>query len=154
VFRVFFQCFFYLRTDLYYLVSTALNCRNLMSDTETMLRNGILRLFGRRARVVDQSGIARRERTVIRSYAVFYVIGRGFAILTLVTVFVPIMATVVVEFLTWSRGGESYLSLLDFFLIVVLMFGVYGLGITMWIRGLVRGVAQRREPVHREKVHA
>ncbi|MEV4134521.1 hypothetical protein AB0J72_20410 [Dactylosporangium sp. NPDC049742] len=142
VFRVFFQCFFYLRTDLYYLVSTALNCRNLMSDTETMLRNGVLRLIGKRAHVTDQSGISRRERTAIRTYSVFYIVGRGFAVMTLLTVFVPIMATVVTEFITWTSGGRSHLTPLDFALILVLMLGVYGVGVVMWVRGLIRGLVK------------
>jgi putative peptide zinc metalloprotease protein len=144
LFRVNSQFLLYIRTDFYYALAAAFNCRSLMSDTERLLKNGLLRLFGRKPERFDLSRLNRRERRAIRGYSVFYVIGRTYAILMLLFVFLPIQWRITVEFVTYTKGKHTHLTLFDFLLITVLSFVFYGGGLVMWVRGIYRSLTQRR----------
>jgi len=80
--RLLWQCFFFVRTDLYYVIATACNCRNLMADTETFMKNQLARVLPQIS-VVRQSHIPKLERRVIRAYALMWVLGRAAAFITL-----------------------------------------------------------------------
>lgn len=84
------QLYFFLRTDLYYVVAGLLRCKNLMGDTETLLANQVRRLLRRRG-LVDQSHIPVRERRVIRAYAAVWVAGRIAALFVLVAITLPLV---------------------------------------------------------------
>lgn len=51
--RLLWQCFVFVRTDFYYVIATALNCKSLLGDTEDLLRNR-----------VEVAPVARRGRPV------------------------------------------------------------------------------------------
>ncbi|HEY0804050.1 MAG TPA: hypothetical protein VGD84_03250, partial [Pseudonocardiaceae bacterium] len=68
VLRLAWQFQLYLRTDLYYVVSTAWNCHNLHDASMTMVRNRIWRLLGRPDRIVDEEQWTVRDRRVGRWY--------------------------------------------------------------------------------------
>ena len=62
------QLYFFVRTDLYFVMTNALGCKNLMGDTEGYLRNQLARRRNRPA-VVDQSQLPAHEARVVRFYA-------------------------------------------------------------------------------------
>jgi putative peptide zinc metalloprotease protein len=62
------QCYFFMRTDFYYVIANFFKCKSLMKDTEDFVRNKIAKIY-RRVRKVDQSHIPKRERRIIGLYA-------------------------------------------------------------------------------------
>ena len=83
------QFFVFVRTDLYFVAVTYLNCKNLLVDTRVFLRNQFARVTSR-VRPVDQSSIPPAELRAIRTYAAFYLAGRAWAYVTLFWVTVPV----------------------------------------------------------------
>jgi putative peptide zinc metalloprotease protein len=142
--RSFAQMFFYVRTDFYYLIATAFNCRNLLVDTETLLKNVVRRLAGRRHRVVNQSHIPRRERAVIRGYAVIYIVGRVFAFAALFFFIIPLLGYVFYQFAQYLAGNPAAMGFIDFVAIGTLVLLTYGGGIVLWGRSLHQGNLRRR----------
>jgi len=131
--RISFQFFFYLRNDIYYVMATASGARNLMGDTEVFLRNGIARLLRRHDRLVDQSSFSRRERWSIRAYSVLYLIGRVFAIVMLVTVYLPLVYLYLAELFLVATGHEdATFGVLDVVVAAVSFLVLTGGGIGYW----------------------
>jgi hypothetical protein len=131
------QCYFFVRTDFYYAVAAAFNCRNLMGDTETLLRNQLARLFPARP-TVDQSSIPPRERRVIRAYAVVWVVGRLLALASLLLITLPVLAGycgIVAASLLGFAGGAASAGDLTW---IVFALGLQGAGLVLWARGLTR----------------
>jgi putative peptide zinc metalloprotease protein len=87
--RILWQFFLFVRTDLYFVAVTYLNCKNLLLDTASFLRNQLARVTTR-VRPVDQSGIPPTERRAIRVYAALYLGGRAWAFITLFWVTIPV----------------------------------------------------------------
>jgi len=87
--RILWQFFLFVRTDLYFVAVTYLNCKNLLLDTAAFLRNQLARVTTR-VRPVDQSGIPPTERRAIRVYAALYLGGRAWAFITLFWVTIPV----------------------------------------------------------------
>jgi putative peptide zinc metalloprotease protein len=142
--RILFQFLFYLRTDIYYVLATAMHCRNLMSDTETLLRNVFFRLVRRPDRVVDQSGIPRRERRHIREYAGFYAIGRVFWLLVLIYFYLPLLWNYLEQFVLVALGRPHRFGLVDFLVAFTVVVLINGGGIYLWIRSLHRSWRRHR----------
>lgn len=137
------QCYFFVRTDLYYAVATAFNCRNLMGDTEALLRNQLARLFPARP-TVDQSSIPARERRVIRAYAVVWVVGRLLALASLFLITLPVLAgycRIVAASLRGADGGAASAGDLTW---IVFALGLQGAGLVLWARGLTRARKETR----------
>jgi len=88
--RISWQFFLFVRTDLYFVAVTFLNCKNLLVDTRVFIRNHLARLFPR-IRSVDQSGIPAAEQRAIRAYAAIFVAGRIWALVTLIWVTLPVL---------------------------------------------------------------
>ncbi|MCI4066478.1 hypothetical protein MRQ36_29545 [Micromonospora sp. R77] len=142
--RIGFQFFFYLRTDVYYVIAAALNCRNLMSDTERFLTNGIKRLTFRRDKVVSQAGIPRKEMRKVRVYAGFWVVGRIFSLFALVFTILPVLWVYVEQFVLLAMDKPTRFSSADFATVAVLAALLNGGGLVMWGRNLWRGWQRRR----------
>jgi hypothetical protein len=142
--RVNFQVFMYLRTDIYYVFSTAMKCRNLMGDTEVLLRNVFNRLTFRPERVQDQSGIPRRERIKIRFYAVFYVLGRILALTVLFGLIIPVLFAYLKELYLLVTGQPAHFKAIDFAVLAIILFFLNGTGLYMWVRNLIKGHFERR----------
>jgi hypothetical protein len=131
------QCYFFVRTDFYYVVATAFNCRNLMGDTEALLRNQLARVFPSR-RTVDQAHIPARERRVIRAYAVVWVAGRLLALASLLLITLPVLVAycqIVAATLLGGDGGTAGAGDLTW---IVFAVGLQGAGLVLWARGLTR----------------
>jgi hypothetical protein len=92
--RILWQFFLFVRTDLYFVAVTYLNCKNLLIDTAAFLRNRVARVTSlvrpSLVRPVDQSGIPPAERRAIRTYAALYLTGRAWAFLTLFWITIPV----------------------------------------------------------------
>lgn len=143
-FRLLFQTNFSIRTDVYYLIADAFNCRDLMADTEALLRNLFYRLTGRSRKVADQSSIPARERKVVRGYAVAYIVGRLIAFGALFFLFVPVLFEILAQFALLLVGGSARLGWADFLTVGLLILLVNGGGIFVWLRGVYQGHLRRR----------
>jgi hypothetical protein len=83
--RMAWQLQLYLRTDLYYVFATALNCHDLHDASTALLRNRIWRALGRTQRVVDEQQWTPRDRKVAALYGPFIILGAF--VMVLLTVF-------------------------------------------------------------------
>ncbi len=152
--RLGWQWFLFLRTDGYYVISTAAKCKNLLGDTEDYLRNLLakLRLYRHR---VDQSGVPRREMRIVRVYALVWILGRLFALSVMGFVGIPVIWSYVYQVLLAVTGQHSMFHTFDFVTITVLTLALDGGGLAVWVVGLVRGgVRRRRERVARAERRA
>lgn len=137
--RLLWQCFLFVRTDFYYVITTFFGCKNLMQDTQTWVKNLFLRAVGS-SKIADQSHIPLRERRVIRLYSVLWVLGRGLAFFSLFFITLPVLfrylrgAGVALD-----RGfaGNPY-QFFDSLAVGVLNLLPLMVGLSLWITSLVR----------------
>lgn len=151
--RIFWQFFFFMRTDIYFLVATVFGCKSLMRDSRTLLGNLWAR-FRRSRPVLEQSYLTGRELRVVRAYSVFYLIGTGFAYASLLFITLPLMFHFIVRTSQAISAGTQHglYSLIDALSFVVLTLLPFCLGLYFWIRSWFRkrNLAQARE----EKIYA
>jgi hypothetical protein len=107
--RLIWQLYFYLRTDLYILATTALGCVDLHTAANGVLGNAVRRLFGRP--LLDESSWHPTDRRVARWYAWLMLAGYLATIGTFVIVAVPtgyrFLSGVLGRFFTHGSGfGE------------------------------------------------
>jgi len=88
VMRMVWQLMFYLETDLYYVVATALRCSDLQNATRFHLRTRI-RAWLRRPPPVTDADWTDRDRAMARWYAPVFVAGYGFSLGSLVWAGIP-----------------------------------------------------------------
>ncbi len=138
--QLFWQCYFFLKTDLYYVASTFFKCKNLMADTEEYLRNWAARYF-KWLPVTDQSHIPIAERRVIRWYAWVWVLGRLGAMAVLFGVILPVLWLYTVRFYSILSQGFSAnpSAFADVLLLSSIVLAQRGAGIWLWLRSLVKG---------------
>jgi putative peptide zinc metalloprotease protein len=137
--RILWQFFLFVRTDLYFVAVTYLNCKNLLIDTSAFLCNQLARVTSR-VRVVDQSGIPPAERRAIRIYAGLYLAGRAWAFFTLFWVTIPVCigywGSLVPAFrVGWAANPSDFLDALTaslYFLVPTMA------GFVFWVGSLVR----------------
>ena len=142
--RLLWQCFVFVRTDFYYVLATALNCKSLLDDTENLLRNKVARLRRKPPARVDQSEIPPREMRAVRAYAVIWLGGRALAFATLIFISLPLLAQYAIAIAPGAAGHESGYGTVDLVALAVIGIAVQGAGLVMWIRSLHRGRTQRR----------
>jgi putative peptide zinc metalloprotease protein len=140
--RLLWQCFVFVRTDFYYVLATALDCKNLLADTEDLLRNQLAR-FRTSAKVVDQSAIPRHEMRAIRAYSTVWLGGRAVALASLVLITLPVLEGYGVELARAATGSRSSFSTVDLLTLASLGLVLQGGGLFLWIRSLYRGRTQR-----------
>jgi putative peptide zinc metalloprotease protein len=68
------QCNFYLRTDVYYLIANLTGCRNLSGDALSYLKATVARLFARGA-PEPLAAVPERERRIVRAFAALMIVG-------------------------------------------------------------------------------
>jgi putative peptide zinc metalloprotease protein len=139
IMRIFWEFFLFVRTDLYYVAATLLNCKNLLVDTNTFLRNQLARLTSL-VQPVDQLGIPATERRAIRLYAPFLVAGRTWAVFTLVWVTFPVLAGYWNSLMPVVRAGYSagHSEFVDALVVATLLFVPTIAGFVFWAGTLVR----------------
>jgi putative peptide zinc metalloprotease protein len=140
--RLLWQCFVFVRTDFYFVAATALNCKNLLGDTEDLLRNRVARLR-HRAPLVDQSAIPPREMRAVRGYAVVWLAGRVLAFSSLFLVSGPVLWAYGVQLVRAAGGGPSNYGTVDLLTLAILGLSTPIAGLVMWIRSLYLGHTQR-----------
>jgi hypothetical protein len=97
--RIGWQFLLYLRTDLYYVLATALNCHDLHEASKAIFFNRIRRWFGRTRRLVDESQWTDHDRRVGTWYGWLLMVGFMVAIGLTVFVSVPVVVIYVERFL-------------------------------------------------------
>lgn len=135
--RLLWQCFFFVRTDFYFVVATACNCRNMLADTQDFLHNRMTRVF-RWWRPVDQSSIPVREMRIIRWYSGVWLVGRLAAFFSLFVVTLPVLWRYAVALGPVLIGHHSRYSLVDALVFGVVTISIEGTGLVMWVRSLLR----------------
>jgi putative peptide zinc metalloprotease protein len=137
--RLAWQCLLYVRTDLYYVIAAFFNCKSLMRDTETFLRNHLSSLLPR-IRKVDQSSIPVAERKVIRAYAALWIAGRISAVALLCAVTIPIgilyIRSLANAFRTGFRAAPS--NFVDAVLLAAYFMIPTLAGFVLWFRSILR----------------
>ncbi|WP_392535105.1 hypothetical protein [Nostoc sp. C117] len=131
------QCYFFVRTDFYYVIANFFRCRSLMKDTKVFLQNQIFRLL-RFSHPTDQSSIPRGEMRVIRCYAVIYVLGHIAAFWSFFFIGIPTMwnyASLLLGTLSAGYQSNPY-AFTDALVMGLLVFGIQGIGIFLWINSL------------------
>jgi hypothetical protein len=135
--RLLWQCFFFVRTDFYYVYATLFSCKDLMTDTQRYLRNQLRRVL-RRGPAYDQQHIPKREMRAIQAYSLFWLAGRGAAFWTLFKISLPLMVAYFLQIgtsLTRNWQHDRY-AFADALLITALQFGFTLSGFAFWIRSL------------------
>lgn len=141
--RLLWECFVFVRTDFYYVLSTALGCKRLLGDTEDMLRNQLARLRSS-IRTVDQSGIPPRERRAIRAYSIIWLAGRVLAMTSLVFITLPVFGAYVAGVVRLLSGARTSYGAVDVVVLGAIGIGVPAGGLYLWIRSLYLDVKRRR----------
>lgn len=86
-----FQFFFQVRTDIYYIVSHGLECRNLYGDARAWLRKRFDWLVPR-WRALPEPNVAAREMKYVRVYGMLHFVGVGVFVLYFVGLVIPALA--------------------------------------------------------------
>ncbi|WP_405897816.1 hypothetical protein OG242_10025 [Streptomyces sp. NBC_00727] len=168
--RFVWQFYLFLRTDLYYVFSTALGCVALHDATRALIRNTVCRLLGLRNRMVDPEQWSERDRRVARWYAPFAAAGVLVMLATAAATAVPVLAHFVhllVDRLGHPKHPDSgFWDSVGFLALSVVQFGLVGV---VALRDRSRAREQRRDgnrpeavqdpapttaPLHAEQEHS
>ncbi len=133
--RLLWQCFVFVRTDFYYVIATALDCKRLLGDTEDLLRNLVARAR-RRPAPIDQCALPAHERRAIRIYAGVWAIGRAAAVASLALVTVPVLGGYAEQVGRALAGAHSDYDFIDLATLATLSCGPVLAGLLLWLRGL------------------
>lgn len=143
-FGLLWQCFFFVRTDLYYVLATLCGCKSLMADTRGLLHNLLARIFPRLG-VIDQSNIPEHEMRVIRNYLPVLLSGRILALFMLLRITVPLVGGYVSDMAgairDRARTGYAYwdtVAVSVCYLLPILF------GSALWMREVARQPGRRR----------
>ena len=133
------QFLFYMKTDVYYIVSDLFHARNLMEDAESSMRHLLIRLFPRLSTLLgsgDLSHVPIRERRFVQVYAVFYVLGVGIALGLFVAYLLPFVVRSNLGSLVYlSQGARAGWPHLADAVVTLVTFGFsYGLLAWLWWR--------------------
>jgi hypothetical protein len=136
--RLLWQCFFFVRTDFYYVLASIFNCRNLLRDTEAYLRNQVARLG--LARPIDQRQIPPAEMRIVRAYAPIWLAGRVLALGLLFLVTLPVLFKYLRGIVLTVGSGYSGHPYAFVDSIAMSLFTVVPLcaGLALWVRSLAR----------------
>jgi putative peptide zinc metalloprotease protein len=129
------QCYFFLRTDFYYIIATFLKCKNLMKDTEVFLWNKLGRLI-HSIRQVDQSHIPRRERRVIAGYSLLWLIGRTAALGSFCFIILPVTWHYFIKLSGVLSAGyfANPSAFIDALLMIMMVCIPQSLGLWLWFQ--------------------
>jgi hypothetical protein len=116
------QFYFFLRTDLYYTVSTVLGCNDLQTAARQMLRNRFWRLLNRPGRLADESAWTSRDASVARWYSWLLLAGYGWLLAVIAIVAVPTAVRLTRQSVHELALAGSPLRVADVLLFLVLNF--------------------------------
>jgi putative peptide zinc metalloprotease protein len=137
--RLLWQFFLFLRTDMYYVIASLFNCKNLLRDTEDFIRNKLFAI-GFFSSAVDQSGIPVLEMRVVRGYSVVWILGRIAAFSFLLLISVPLAVRYVSSVSAVLRAGfavDPY-GFVDSLALAAYSLIPLTLGFALWMRSLLQ----------------
>ena len=131
------QCFFFVRTDLYYVLSNYFGCKNLLGDTEALLRSWLgrrLPLLGRR----EPPQIPPHELRVVKAYMGVWFLGRVLALAVLGFVYIPLVVhyTVTVSRTLGAGYRADPYAFLDALVTTAVVLTPMIAGWWLWLRSL------------------
>jgi hypothetical protein len=136
--RLLWQCYFFLRTDFYYAIITALDCSNLMQDTETFLYNRLSRVLPFLQRR-NESLLPSAEARAVYAYAPVWLLGRAAALWVLAFVGLPV--TIKYAMAVWHGLQAGYaadpLAFIDSLVLACVALVPSVIGLSLWIRSLI-----------------
>lgn len=137
--RLLWQCFFFVRTDFYYVVANIFGCKSLMRDTQTYLLYQFSRWTGRGPRR-ELPEIPARELAAVRVYSVFWLAGRAVAFASLFLITIPLIWRYSIHLGSSfaAPGSLSRYQLVDTVLITAIPLSIILLGLGLWVRRLIR----------------
>ena len=98
--RFIWQFYFYLETDIYYVLTTALHCINLQQTTRRYIANRFFRLLGRPGKIEDETLWSPRDRQIAPWYAPIFLLGYAISLATFLFTLLPIAYQFLVGTLT------------------------------------------------------
>lgn len=138
--RLLWQCLFFVRTDFYYVIANAFNCKNLLADTEAFLRNRMARIMPSISKV-DQSAIPLTEMRAIRWYSLIWLVGRATAFGGLFFITLPIFWGYGAKITSVFFAQHSTLYEVADALVFMMTEGVILIaGMVLWIRSLLQAL--------------
>ncbi|PRY45147.1 hypothetical protein [Umezawaea tangerina] len=105
--RLVWQSYLFLRTDLYYVLTTMAGCTNLHEAASAYLRNRFHRLPFVRKSTVDDSAFAPRDRQLAPWFALTSVAGVVFLLVTVLLAIVPVVLEFGARLWTALSGGTA-----------------------------------------------
>ncbi|MFF8774475.1 hypothetical protein [Kitasatospora sp. NPDC015120] len=132
VLRLVWQAFFYLRTDLYVLLCTALGCVDLHAAASDVLRNAARRITGRPP--TDLSVHHPVDRRVARWYAWLMLTGYAFTLTVFAGVVVPTAYRLLRDMWLRLTGEASLAGRLDSLLLMLLSLAQTGVVVVVALR--------------------
>lgn len=106
VLRILWQFFFYLRTDIYVLISTVLGCVDLHSAAKQVVANRVYQALGQPHKVVDLSRLHPVDRRATRWYSWLVVIGYGVSLTTVLSAGLPVLWRMATGVLSRFRAAD------------------------------------------------
>jgi hypothetical protein len=133
------QCYFFVRTDLYYVFANFFRCKNLMRDTRVFVNNQVFRMF-KIGRIRNQDTVPNAEMRVVRWYAIIFVLGHIAAFSSLILIGLPTTFNYLcLLFDTLKAGYQSNpYAFIDALVLGTMVIGFQGIGFGLWIRSLYR----------------
>ncbi|HJT57301.1 MAG TPA: hypothetical protein VJ761_12450 [Ktedonobacteraceae bacterium] len=140
--RLLWECYFFVRTDFYYVFVTLFKCKNLMQDTQSFLANHLTRVLPI-FRYRDLSAIPAREMTIIRLYALLWLVGRFASFYTLFFISLPVLwgyGVNIVQALANHSPLEhlSPFDLVSWIAVTLIIIANQGSGLLLWVRSLLK----------------
>lgn len=137
--RILWQCYFFVRTDFYYVYTMTFGCRNLLKDTQDFLKNRWADLLGR-VRPADQSHIPAREMKAVKAYSGFWLLGRALALLMFATVIMPLVVRYLVSVgsILISPNGFTAYQVFDAGAFSFLSMAMLLTGIWLWLKEILQ----------------
>ncbi len=136
LFRLLWQCFFFMRTDFYFVITNVFDCKNLMVDTKNYLRNQLARMAPS-IRRVDQSVIPLEEMRFVRWYSLIWLVGRAVAFGVLLLITIPLLWGYGVRVADALIGGDSTpYEVIDALVLGLTTMGIPAAGLALWIRSI------------------
>lgn len=111
VMRLAWQFQFYLRTDLYYVLATRLNCYDLHAAGVALLRNRVWRWLARPHRAVDEQRFTERDRRIGTWYGPLVVFGMAVSIVVALYGSLPVAweyVTLIAQRISSGRFDEHF----------------------------------------------
>ncbi|HEY9422193.1 MAG TPA: hypothetical protein VIW92_12320, partial [Thermoanaerobaculia bacterium] len=142
--RLLWQCFFFVRTDFYYVLITFLGSINLMQNTKSFLRTKVARALPW-VRAAAREPLPAAEAKAVRIYAPFYLAGRLLAFWTLFFVTLPFLGHYLIVVARALRTGfaQDPAGFLDSMLLSCLLVGPTLIGLLLWLRKVSRPLLSR-----------